>query len=123
MKIQQDDIRPIFIQIAAGIEDDILNDLLNAEDQAYSQNQIARQFNINPATAAKGLNVLVEEGILYKKRGVGMYVSANAKEIIRKKRKEKFISSMLAELVQEAKKLNIDKEELKAMIDSYEGGQ
>ena len=121
MKIQPDSLKPIYIQIAEGIEDDILNDILKEDEQAYSQNQIAREFNINPATAAKGLNMLVEEGILYKKRGLGMHVSPGAKDAIRQKRKKNFFTGLLKELLQEAKKLNISKEEIKHMIDKMEG--
>lgn len=120
MNISQDDIRPIFLQIADGIEDDILNGILNEGDQAYSQNQIAKQFNVNPATAAKGLNLLVDEGILYKKRGIGMYVSADAKEKLRKKREKNLLSNLINQLMQEARKLNIHKEEIIRLIDNFE---
>jgi len=123
MKIDQDSIKPIYIQIAEGIEDDILNGLLAVDDQAYSQYRIARQFNINPATAAKGINLLVSEGILYKKRGLGMHVSENALNIIQNKRKQNFLSSLLKEIIHEAQKLGISREELKNMIDSFEGGE
>lgn len=123
MKIDQGSIKPIYLQIAEGIEDDILNGLLTVDDQAYSQYQIAKQFNINPATAAKGINLLVSEGILYKKRGLGMHVSENAMSIIQNKRKQNFLSSLLKEIIHEAQKLGISREELKSMIDRFEGGE
>ncbi|AUS98246.1 GntR family transcriptional regulator [Clostridium thermosuccinogenes] len=122
MKIQPDSLKPIYVQIAEGIEDDILNGILKEDEQAYSQNQIAREFGINPATAAKGLNMLVEEGILYKKRGLGMHVSPGAKNAIQQKRKKVIFTELLNELLREAKKLNISKEEIKLMIDNMEGG-
>lgn len=122
MKIISDSLKPIYQQIAEGIEDDILNGLLSEDEQAYSQYQISKQFNVNPATAAKGINMLVSEGILYKKRGLGMHVSVNAREMIQSKRKKVFISNLLKELIVEAKKLNIGKEELKLMIDEFKGG-
>jgi len=112
MKLSHDSIKPIYIQIAEGIEDDILDDILIENKQAYSQYQIAKQFNINPATAAKGINLLVHEGILYKKRGMGMHVSEGAKEMIQVKRKENFYSTMLKSLLIEAKKIGISKEEI-----------
>lgn len=123
MKIDQNSIKPIYVQIAEGIEDDILNGLLSVDDQAYSQYQIAKQFNINPATAAKGINLLVIEGILYKKRGLGMHVSENAMGIIQNKRKQNFLSTLLKEIIHEAQKLGISREELKIMIDRFEGGE
>ncbi|QUI23748.1 GntR family transcriptional regulator [Vallitalea pronyensis] len=112
MKLSHDSIKPIYIQIAEGIEDDILDDILLENKQAYSQYHIAKQFNINPATAAKGINMLVHEGILYKKRGMGMHVSEGAKEMIQVKRKENFYSTMLKSLLIEAKKIGISKEEI-----------
>ncbi len=123
MNIDQNNLKPIYMQISEGIEDDILNGVLQENEQAYSQYQISKQFNINPATAAKGINLLVQEGILYKKRGLGMHVSEGAKEMIQEKRKEKFFSTLLIDILLEAKKLGISSEELKKRIDKYEGGE
>lgn len=119
MKIKLDGLKPIYLQISEGIEDDILNGVIGEDEQAYSQYQIAKQFNINPATAAKGINVLVSEGILYKKRGMGMHVSPGARESIRRKRKENFMNDYFRGLIQEAEKLGITKEELVEMIQKY----
>lgn len=123
MNIDQKSLKPIYLQIAEGIEDDILNNLLGEDEQAYSQYQIAKQFNVNPATAAKGINLLVAEGILYKKRGLGMHVSVDAKKMIQEKRKDNFFSNYVKELLMEASKLGITKAELKHMIDDFEGGK
>jgi DNA-binding transcriptional regulator YhcF (GntR family) len=78
-------------------------------------------LGVNPATALKGLNLLVEEGVLYKKRGVGMYVSKGAREKIMKKRKQVFLSKLLHEVILEANKLNITKDEVIEMINKQEG--
>jgi len=115
MKLNPMDIKPIYIQIAEGIEDDILNGILEEGSECYSQYQISRMFNINPATAAKGINLLVQEGILYKVRGLGMHVSKGAKAMIRRKR-HPAIAESVRKLVLEAEKLNISKEELIQMI-------
>lgn len=120
MKLDPNNMKPIYIQISEGIEDDILNEILKPNEQAYSQYQIAKQFNINPATAAKGINLLVQEEILYKKRGLGMHVTENAKELIIEKRKNNFVPMYIKEMVIEAKKLGITKIELKEMIDKCE---
>ena len=119
MKIMQESLKPIYLQISEGIEDEILNGVLEEEEQAYSQYQIASRFNINPATAAKGINLLVTEGILYKKRGLSMHVTKGARQMIQEKRKNKFIEEFLAPLFDEAAKLNITKDDLKDMIDSF----
>ena len=92
MKLSLDDIKPIYIQIAEGIKDDILKGILQEEEQSLSTNQFAVMYQINPATAAKGINALVDEGILYKKRGIGMFVATGAKKQIVEKRKKEFFS-------------------------------
>jgi len=122
LKIDQSSIKPIYVQISEGIEDDILNGLLTENEKSYSQYQIADMFNVNPATAAKGIHLLVEEGILFKKRGIGMHVSIGAKDIISKKRNEYFFTSLLRDVLIEAEKLGISKEEIKNRIDRYKGG-
>jgi len=118
-----DESKPIYLQIAEKIEDDILNGTLAEGEQVYSTNEFARMFQINPATAAKGINLLVEEGKLFKKRGIGMFVARGAKAVIMAQRKERFVRETVAALVQEAAKLGISKEELLELIKNYEGGQ
>jgi len=73
-------------------------------------------YTINPATAAKGLNLLVDEKILYKKRGLGMFVTEEAKQSIMNKRKNQTLKQLVDELVLEANRLQISKQELIAMI-------
>lgn len=116
MKISIDDTRPIFMQIAESIEDDILNDILQEETQVPSTNQFAAFYQINPATAAKGVNLLVDEGILYKKRGIGMFVAPGAKQQLILKRKGQFYEQFVLAMIKEAQKLQISKEELIDMI-------
>ena len=72
------------------IENDILRDVLLEDERVPSTNELAKLYAINPSTAAKGINILVDAGILYKKRGIGMFVSVGAKEVIRTKRKARF---------------------------------
>ncbi|MCD7814252.1 MAG: GntR family transcriptional regulator [Lachnospiraceae bacterium] len=108
--------KSIYIQIREMIENDILRDILLEEERAPSTNELARAYSINPATAAKGVNLLVDEGILYKKRGIGMFVATGAKAKIMEKRKQNFYDDYVKRLVAEAKNLGITKEELVAMI-------
>jgi len=122
MKIPLDENKLIYMQIAEAIEDAIISGELNEGDQVYSTNQFARLYGINPATAAKGINLLVEEGILYKKRGIGMFVAEGARNMIVGKRKTQFIEDYISKLIREAEKLNISKEELIDIIKAYEGG-
>ncbi|HZG86461.1 GntR family transcriptional regulator [Paenibacillus sp.] len=111
-----DDGKPIFQQIAERIEDDIISETLPEETQVPSTNQFAAFYQINPATAAKGVNLLAEQGILYKKRGIGMFVAAGARETLIEKRKQQFYEQFVVSMLNEAGKLGIDREELIRMI-------
>ncbi|MFC4810263.1 GntR family transcriptional regulator [Paenibacillus sp. GCM10023250] len=113
---QIDDSRPIFVQIAERIEDDILQGGLPEESQVPSTNQFAAFYGINPATAAKGVNLLVDQEILYKKRGIGMFVSTGAKEKLTEKRREQFFEQYVVTMIREAEKLGITREQLTDMI-------
>lgn len=109
--------KSIYLQISEMIENDILRDIIQEEERVPSTNELAKLYTINPATAAKGVNILVESGILYKKRGIGMFVATGAKEQIKKRRKEDFYDNYVKTLITEAKSLGISKEELIAMIE------
>lgn len=113
--------KSIYIQIKEMIEMDILRDILMEEERVPSTNELAKLYAINPATAAKGVNLLVDEGILYKKRGIGMFVSTGAKETIRKKRKEHFFEDYIKGMLTEAASLGITKDDLIEMIVSDKG--
>jgi len=109
--------KSIYIQISEMIENDILRDVLLEDERVPSTNELAKLYAINPSTAAKGINILVDAGILYKKRGIGMFVSDGAKEVIRTKRKAQFYENYVSEIVNEAKTLGITKAELIAGIE------
>ncbi|MEI3597676.1 MULTISPECIES: GntR family transcriptional regulator [unclassified Oceanobacillus] len=116
MMIDPNGGRPIYIQIAEWIETEILNDNFKADDKVYSQYQLAEMFTINPATAAKGLNVLTDEHILYGKRGLGKFVTTEAKAIITDKRKNEKLKGLLTEGALEAKRLQVGEGELIEML-------
>lgn len=108
--------KSIYVQISEMIENDILRDVLLEEEKVPSTNELAKFFKINPATAAKGINLLVDEGILYKKRGIGMFVTKGAKQTVRKKRRDAFYDNFIRSLLTEAASLEISEEELIEMI-------
>ncbi|MFE4069505.1 GntR family transcriptional regulator [Peribacillus sp. YIM B13482] len=114
--LNTDSTKPIYVQIADWIESEILNGHFESDEKVYSQYQLAEMYTINPATAAKGLNLLVDENILYKKRGLGMFVAGDAKEIIIYKRKNQTLKRLVRELVLEANRLQISEIELIKMI-------
>ncbi len=114
------DDKSIYLQISQMIETDILRGILLEEERVPSTNDLAKLYTINPATAAKGVNILVDEGILYKKRGIGMFVSPGAAQRIRLRRKEEFYRQHLTQLLAEARSLGITKNELIAQIEKEE---
>ncbi|WP_433078119.1 GntR family transcriptional regulator [Dactylosporangium sp. CA-052675] len=113
--------RPIFLQIAEQIETSIIDGSLAEESQVPSTNELAAFHRINPATAAKGVNQLVDDGTLYKKRGIGMFVSPGAQTRLRQRRRDQFAEQYVEPLLAEAAKLGIDGNELKSMIEQHLG--
>ena len=113
--------KSIYLQIKEMIENDIIRDILLEEERVPSTNELAKLYAINPATAAKGVNLLVDEGILYQKRGIGMFVASGAKQVIVRKRKERFFDDYIRSLLTEAASLGITKEELIDMIAAGKG--
>lgn len=114
--------KSIYLQIKEMIENDILRDILLENERVPSTNELAKFYSINPATAAKGINLLVNEEILQKKRGIGMFVAEGAKEKIMEKRKKNFYDDYVRSLLAEAGSLGITKRELIEMIERSETG-
>jgi GntR family transcriptional regulator len=114
-----DDGRPLFQQIAEQVEAAILDGSLPPDGQAPSTNELAAFHRINPATAAKGVNQLVADGILYKKRGIGMFVAPDARERVLNRRREAFGRDFVGPLVQEAQRLGLGTEDLKKLIEAW----
>ncbi|BCW11201.1 GntR family transcriptional regulator [Arthrobacter sp. StoSoilB3] len=121
MLLMIDDSKPIFMQIAELIENGIVDGSLAEESQVPSTNEFAAFHRINPATAAKGVNVLVDSGILYKRRGIGMFVATGARANVIARRTEEFFEQYVKPLALEARKLGISKEQLNTMIERSSG--
>ena len=109
----------LYRRIAKTLEDGILSGAYRDGDPVPSTNQFARLYAINPATAARGVNELVEAGILYKKRGLGMYVCDGAREKLLEARRKQFERETLRTFLQEAGRLNISRETLVQWIEDY----
>ena len=118
-----DDGRPLFQQIAEQVEAAILDGSLPPDGQAPSTNELAAFHRINPATAAKGVNQLVADGILYKKRGIGMFVAADARDRVLHRRREAFGREFVGPLVAEAERLGLTAEDLKKLIETWGDGR
>lgn len=117
MNINPGQDKPIFIQIAEGIEDGILTGAFPEESQIPSITEFSVNYKINPATALKGINLLVDENIIYKKRGVGMFVAEGAVQKLRKKRQDQFYTNYISSLIDEARRLGISSKDVIAMIE------
>ncbi len=103
---------PIFMQIANFLEDEIVQGYIEENTQIPSTTELSKIYTINPATILKGINILVDKNIIYKKRGIGMFVSVGAKQIIMQERKKAFSSNVINNLMEEANKLDITKQEI-----------
>ena len=112
-----DDHSPIYQQIAKGIKDDVLSGALKEDEQVMSTNQYAAFYQINPATAAKGFAQLVDEGVLYKKRGIGMFVSPQARVKLRTERRERFFAEVVDPMIAEARMLGVPTAEIIARLE------
>ncbi len=110
--------KSIYLQISEIIETDILRGILLEDEKVPSTNELTKQYTINPATAAKGISLLVAEGILYKKRGIGMFVSPGAREQILEKRRKLFKEQYIPKLLQEAASIGLSKEEVIRTIET-----
>ena len=116
LEIDENSLTPLFIQIAEWIESEILSGNIEEGESIPSTNQFASIYGINPATARKGFDLLTEEGIIYKKRGIGMFVSDGAKNKLQEKARTKLIEEHISLLIEDAKKLGISKTELIEII-------
>lgn len=123
MKSKFHEDKPIYIQVREQIEDQIINGQLKTDDQAPSTNQLVNFYKINHATVSKGINQLVEENILYKKRGIGMFVAKGARDKLIKNRRESFVEDYIVTLVQEADKLEITDQDILTYIKKVKGSE
>lgn len=117
MNINADIDKPIFIQIKDGIEDAVLQGIYKEGEQIPSITELALRYQINPATALKGINILVENNIVYKKRGIGMFVCDGAVERLLEDRRNAFYDKYITSLVSEAKRLGLSSDNIKEMIE------
>jgi len=111
-----DEGTPLFVQIAEQLADDIVDGSLAEGTRVPSANELAAFYRINPATAAKGINLLVDEGVLEKRRGIGMFVAVGAQEKLRATRRKQFAEQYLDPMLAEANRLGIDSDLLVSLI-------
>lgn len=117
MNINANIDKPIFQQIREGIEDSVLQGYYKEGEQIPSITELALRYQINPATALKGINILVENNIVYKKRGIGMFVCEGAVERLLEDRRNDFFDKYITSLIDEAKRLGLSPDDIKKMIE------
>ncbi len=111
-----DEGRPLFLQIAEAIEDSIVDGALAEDAQAPSTNELAAFYRINPATAAKGVAVLADKGLLIKRRGIGMFVADGARGILLGERRAVFAERFIDPLLAEARTLGLGPDDLAVLL-------
>ena len=107
---------PIYVRIAEGIKDHILSGDLKEGEQIISTTQLSSEYNISIATVNKGINLLVSDGYLFKKRGIGMFVKEGAVERLIEERRKVFRENYVKSLLVEAKRLRYSVEDLQAIV-------
>lgn len=112
------DKKPIYVQIKDWLADQIIDETIETHDKIPSTNEIVTYFKVNHITVSKGVTQLVEDGILYKKRGVGMFVEEGAREKLLKVRREEFVEDYLKPMLDEAAKLELTKEDIQQLINN-----
>lgn len=117
-----DDTRPIFLQLAETISDEILRGVYAEGEQVPSTNELAAYLRINPATAGKALNLLVERDILVKRRGIGMFVADGARVRLLARREQQFVERFVVPLATEADLLGLDRRRVVALVDAHLAG-
>ena len=118
-----DEGAPLFFQIAERLSEEIAEGVLSEGERVPSTNELAAYYRINPATAAKGISVLIDEGLLEKRRGIGMFVAAGARTRLLAARRKQFAERFLEPLVAEASRLGIDPDELVGLIRTSSNAQ
>lgn len=116
MYFKFDDEKPLYLQIAHQIEDAIVQGIFQQGDQIPSTTEISKEYHINPATVLKGINILVNKGLIEKKRGLGMFVTQDSQSDILKNRQTNFYTDHVLDTVKRAQELNINLEELQDLI-------
>ena len=112
-----DGTRPIFLQLAEMLEEGIISGAYPEEGQIPSITEFSATLKINPATALKGINLLVDEGLVYKKRGVGMFVATGARDALLQKRRESFYTDRVRPVSREASSLGLTLPELTRLVE------
>jgi len=116
LKVYLDETQPIFQQIARILMDEIVEGRLKEEERVPSENELSRFYNINRATVRNGLQVLLDEDLIYKQRGIGMFVKEGAWAKLLKARQKKFTEDYLLPMLEEANKIGINFEQLTDLI-------
>ncbi|MEJ6400374.1 GntR family transcriptional regulator [Nicoliella lavandulae] len=116
MQFDFDSAEPIYLQVANQIEDAVFTGAFPEDEQIPSTTEISKQFHINPATVLKGMNILVNDGVLEKRRGMGTFVTADGQDKIIEKRRSKFYDNFVLDLVDEATKLKLSEADVLKLI-------
>lgn len=124
--LASDPSKPIYVLVAEWLENEILEGALSVDEKVYSQYQLAEMFNINPATAGKGITLLLNKELVYQKRGLGTFVSKDGREKLLAERTEYILEKKIKDLLEEAQRVDIDYQQLLQLIEKahqQQGGE
>ena len=122
-KMKFDESTPIYLQIKCEIEKAIIFGSLEEESAVPSIRIMAKQYRLNPQTISNAISELLNEGILFKKRGIGMFVEKGAQKKLKAKTYDEFIQADLQNMITKSRSLGISKKKLLSLIeDSYDKG-
>lgn len=111
------DQSPIYQQIADDIRARIVSGELGAGDQLMSTTEYATTYRINPATAAKAFTQLVGQGVAEKRRGIGVFVTDDAREILTEAGRASYVAERLAPVIAEGLALGFSPSDIRAMVE------
>lgn len=111
--------KAIYLQIADRISDEILLGHYSEEERIPSVREYAAIVEVNANTTMRSFDYLQSQNIIYNKRGIGYFVSAGAKELIRSLRRDIFLKEEINYFFHQLATLNISTDELSAMYQEY----
>ena len=112
---------PIYQQLADTIRQDILTGALKEETAIPSVRQISVEYGLNPQTVLNATQLLIQEGLLEKRRGLGMFVQKQARKQLNQSASDRFRNETVQALVEEAQMLSITQEALIELIQQTYG--
>lgn len=122
MSADWNDSTPIYRQLKERVVGMMLDGVLKAGDALPSVRSIAAEYQLNPITVSKAYQELVDEHLVEKRRGIGMYVTEGASEKLLASERERFIREEWPAMIERIRRLGLDVEQLLRDSGNPQGG-